>query len=133
MVEFLRARLTEDEAAAERTLSAELRVGRFRGKTIPRWRITKSGHGLIDDDGGTLRAQQIFPAEAEHVVRHDPARVLAEVAAKRERIRLWNDLRILREGGGHEYDLAYGTATKGLQLDAAVHSGHPDYLKEWAP
>jgi hypothetical protein len=60
-------------------------------------------------------------------------RFLAEAAAKRERIRLWNGLRILREGGGHEYDLAYGTATKGLQLDAAVHSGHPDYLKEWAP
>lgn len=84
LVEFLRARLNEDEAAAEQTLSLKLRAGRFRGKTIPHWKITGSGYGLIDEDGGTVRAQNIFPAEAAHVVRHDPARVLREIDAKRK-------------------------------------------------
>lgn len=88
LVKWLGQQLDEDEAAAERTLPPELRVGRFRGKTIPRWRITKSGTGIIDEGGGTLRAQQIFPAEADHVIRHDPARVLLEVEAKRQLLAL---------------------------------------------
>lgn len=83
LVQWLRAQLSEDEAAAEDTLSLHVRVGRFRGVDVQRWRITKSGEGIIDEDGGTLRAQQIFPAEAAHVIRHDPARVLREVEAKR--------------------------------------------------
>ncbi len=83
LVQWLRAQLDADEAAAEACLPLHLRVGRFRGAQIPRWRITKSGTGIIDEDGGTLRAQQIFPAEADHVIRHDPARVLRDIDAKR--------------------------------------------------
>lgn len=83
LVQWLRTQLNEDEAAAEDTLSLHVRAGRFRGVDVQRWRITKSGTGIIDEDGGTLRAQQIFPAEATHVIRHDPARVLREIEAKR--------------------------------------------------
>jgi hypothetical protein len=83
LVQFLRARLLEDELAATDTLPPALQIGRLRGKPVLHWRITESGRGVIDEDGGTLRARDIFPAEAAHAIRHDPARVLAEVEAKR--------------------------------------------------
>lgn len=99
LVEWLRAQLNDDEAAAEACLPLHLRVGRFRGKEVPRWRITKSGNGIIDEDGGTLRAQQIFPAEADHVVRHDPARVLREIEIDRELLAEYE--RLLRAHEAH--------------------------------
>ena len=104
-MDFLRARLDEDEVRQRNSLA--------------QWHAPGCA---------SLDSERPFPCDCGV-----PARVLAEVAAKRERIRLWNGLRVLREGGGHEYDLAYGTATKSLQLDAAVYSAHPDYDERWRP
>lgn len=125
LVEWLRAQLNEDEAAAEACLPLHLRVGRFRGKEVPRWRITKSGRGIIDEDGGTLRAQQIFPAEAEHVIRHDPARVLREIDAKR---------RIIAEAAEYEPGISgYAEMHAVLRLLALPYADRPGFREEWAP
>ena len=137
LVEWLRAQLNDDEAAAEACLPLHLRVGRFRGKEVPRWRITKSGNGIIDEDGGTLRAQQIFPAEAEHVIRHDPARVLREIEAKRQIVEQH------RPVGYGDVCLSYcHTRTPSqpqtwpcltLRLLAAPYADRPGYRESWRP
>ncbi|NUS14554.1 MAG: hypothetical protein HOY69_24670 [Streptomyces sp.] len=127
LVAFLNARLNEDEAAAAGTLDPAANTGRFRGKRVVRWKVTSNGSGIIDVDGGTLRAKDVFPAEAEHIVRHDPARVLAEVDAKR---------RILAECEGVEYQDSRGMASMAdniLRLLALPYAEHPDYRPEWAP
>lgn len=138
LVAFLRARLDEDERAALGTLDPLTVIGRHRGKTEQRWRVTESGRGIIDADGGRLRARDVFPAEAEHIARHDPTRVLAEVDAKR---RILDE--VVPEVAGLEARIdgewGVGTVTTDgaddmlLRLLALPYANHPDYQTEWAP
>ena len=129
---FLSARLDEDEAVAKAAASA----------AGPRWH-----HELYwPDDGGDATAV-IFSAAgapladtlhredeemAAHIARHDPARVLRDVEAKRRLLaRHWPD----RFGcqycadGGHNSDR--GCAD--LADLGAIWSDHPDYREEWKP
>ncbi|MBV6697453.1 hypothetical protein KV557_09985 [Kitasatospora aureofaciens] len=127
LVTFLRARLDEDERAAVDTLTPAANIGRFRGKPVQRWQVTLNGRGLIDADGGRSRARDVYPAEAQHVARHDPARVLAEVDAKR---------RIIDECEGavnHDSRGMLSMADSILSLLALPYRDHPDYRPEWAP
>lgn len=140
LVRWLGKQLSEDEAAAERTLSPELRAGRFRGKTIPHWKITGNGYGLIDEDGGTVRAQNIFPAEAAHVVRHDPARVLREIEAKRAVVARYEFAcreasRLDLDEGEREMWIRVGGALQSVVIQlAAPYADRPGYrAEEWAP
>ncbi|MGW0837567.1 DUF6221 family protein [Streptomyces prunicolor] len=149
MVEFLRARLDADE---RRALAApngpwepalvtrgsgfdEWAIYGELGATS-RWNKAKAAEEQLSQrrmiagpgyEGGGVQGE----AAAQHIARHNPTRVLAEVAAKRELIRMWESLKLLNEDGG--YADAFGAASRAIQLHAAVHSGHPDYLKEWAP
>lgn len=140
LVRWLKAQLSADEAAAEDTLTPELRAGRFRGKEIPRWRITKYGEGIIDEDGGRIRAQQIFPAEAAHVIRHDPSRVLREIDAKRRTLALHS----APTGHGCSttdktgYNLNYDEvspedACTTLRLLALPYADRPGFQEGWRP
>lgn len=101
LVEFLRTRLDEDEAAARAWLP----------------------FGNPDE------------AARNHIARHDPARVLAEVEAKR---------RILYEHRDDGYGDCLGCGMNALEemcreIDdcptllalAAVYATHPDYQAEW--
>ncbi|MFW0772474.1 DUF6221 family protein [Paenarthrobacter nitroguajacolicus] len=131
IIEFLEARIAEDE-----TLASEAARG-SNGK----WRRGREGWAPDDDecrvegdaiaiyDEGGHDADQ-----AEHIATHDPARVLAECAAKRAIIKR------------HEYECmgADDAAGKGCALDyeawpcstvrhlAVIYSDHPDYQQEWA-
>lgn len=86
ITEFLEARIAEDETVARDAIA--------------------NGEGALDwaDDGD--------PTDI-HIARHDPARVLAECAAKRAVI-------------------VY-SPPKTLQHLAAIYADHPDYQQEWAP
>ena len=70
---------------------------------------------------------------AAHIARHDPARVLAEVEAKRRIVRAhakWCEGRCeakYPEGG---FDAAHYWSIKSL---AAAYADHPDYREEWRP
>ncbi|MGW4426419.1 DUF6221 family protein [Streptosporangium sp. NPDC004631] len=60
---------------------------------------------------------------ADHIVRHDPARVLAEVAAKRQIIEHNARLHQMADPATHpgqEYVLAAGATTTQVAVDAAV-------------
>ncbi|MFF9910630.1 DUF6221 family protein [Streptomyces sp. NPDC013457] len=121
LIAFLRARLGKDEqtARAHRQASAH-------------WYYDHMAHEVRDEDNaGTVAFTQ--DRDGQHIARHDPARVLAEVDAKR---------RILErhaqcgsgigrcDDGGH---VSEGEACA-EQIDlAAPYADHPDYKDKWRP
>lgn len=136
LVEFLRAREDEREQLA-RDASGPARSDRWWAE--PWFDGTASRSDLWARVGGQLTGRGALEnAHAEHIARHDPARVLADVAAKRRIIELHT--------GGHEcstYDHngeidnctwcidSWDCST--LRLLALPHADHPDYRSEWAP
>lgn len=152
LVEFLRARLDEDERGARDLLD----------RTPHRWqRATDVGdwHNYAVVTAGNSAFGQDEPiAEcgvehewgietAEHIARHDPARILADVAAKRRIVELH------AHGGGDkphecprwqwrdpdypddpaETTTGYVSECPTLRLLAEVYADHPDYREEWTP
>lgn len=112
---FVLARLDEDEQHAEYWL-ADRRSWSAVGRDV------EVGGGRLTDGDGVDRHV------AEHVARHDPARVLLEVAAKRALVEYY-DSAVLAVAIGRSV-LASDYL---LRLLASVYAGHPDYRAEWAP
>jgi hypothetical protein len=101
-----------------------------------------------------IRGQEELPAGvAGHIIRHDPARVLAEVDAKRRRLDLHQPV-LLRKGGGADYfvtarvcmtcggsDASFTDGTPAmraaaypcptLRLEAAPYADRPGYQEMW--
>lgn len=100
LVSFIAARLDEDEAAAKRVNG--------------QWQQDAPGTGVILIDGEPLIEGHIGGL-VEHIARHDPARVLREVEAKRailaacaETLQGEDSHDYVTEGGtGEEYELAH--------------------------
>ncbi|MDT9688182.1 DUF6221 family protein [Streptomyces sp. P9(2023)] len=98
LIAFLRARLDEDEQTA---------------------RAASDGWYLYDPE----QAIAFVPVEdTQHIARHTPARVLAEVDAKR---RILNDL-----WGGPDHEDMWAHH---IRLLALPYADHPDYRDEWRP
>src|SRR5216683_5454639 len=113
LIEFLSARLDEDEAAANAAEAAQRQP----------WQ-----------DGEWMEKH---PADLAHHARHDPARVLREVAAKRailefyveppDGVRTGNAEVISSAEGGSGRNPRVLTVIEAIVLDlAAVWSDHPD-------
>ena len=127
LVEFLNARLDEDEAIA-------------RAATDGPWGATPGPWGpeatyLEAVDGWDFAVFETVK-DARHAARHDPARVLAEVAAKRKIV----EEHPIRKSGDEEgcecnYDREWGWAEEGacgtLRALTSVYAGHPDYDPTW--
>lgn len=103
LLTFLNARLDEDERVA---LGA-------RGRT---WTPEDLAGGITEFHSGTF----------EHIARHDPARVLREVEAKRRIIGLC-------VGTLEDEDYGLVLAQEVLQRLALPYAEHPDYREEWRP
>ncbi|RBQ21578.1 hypothetical protein DP939_02380 [Spongiactinospora rosea] len=155
--QFVSARLDEDAQAAETLLGADARIGLKRGVPAPRWEYQTGG--MIRGTDGTLHVRFTWVREAEHIVRHDPARVLRDVEAKRrildEHAIVYRDVVWLEDDGeGFEERSAElpvcgrcvsknaafhsrGDVPEGpcvtVHLLALPHDGHPDYQEEWRP
>lgn len=69
---------------------------------------------------------------AEHIVRHDPARVLAEVEAKRELLADYERFVAERRRMMGGWD-SYPEPSPVLTAFATVYADHPDYRPEWRP
>lgn len=70
---------------------------------------------------------------ARHVARHDPARVLADVAARREIVsRLHASIERSWQFGEEARELVAQLAVLILQQLAALDADHPDYDPGWA-
>lgn len=165
IVEFLEARFAEDEAVALKAGGAEaewLYRAEYDNETGNEavWANSRTeewmgpaqkqpyvsyGRNVTMDHEGCLPA--VDEDDGPHIARHDPARILREVAAKRAIIaphrfvswlvpddedangacvqcsKVWNE----------ENHLAIvGWPCEPLRALAVVHSSHPDYQKEWA-
>jgi hypothetical protein len=121
IVEFLRARLDEDEAIAE---AGRLSLGDDGSAEVVEWE-QPYGSNVWLPDGNTLVAggeygQPLAEPVGRHIARHDPARVLREVAAKRELL-VWSEA------------MAPSMGQTLQELLAAPYSDHPGYRQEWTP
>lgn len=111
--EFLLARIAEDEAVAREAAQALRGAGANWGNTFKQ--VEGSGHQPVADATSAWYA--------DHIARHDPARVLSECAAKREIIK--------RLGPDENGNFPIRNLTIQL-LMASAYSDHPDYQQKWA-
>jgi hypothetical protein len=133
LAEFLLARISEDEEAAQNA-----------GGTGERWRsgATPSTGGWYDwfapgdrPQAWVKRGNAHDKDTVDHVVRHDPARVLAESDARRRVVNMCEavgpDLAHVEVSSApaDREELAGGT----LRALAVAYAGHPDYRPEWRP
>ncbi|MFJ2675099.1 DUF6221 family protein [Streptomyces sp. NPDC087525] len=146
LVAFLRDQLDEDEQIAR---TVEDRSAPWDGQWVADGDSavrTHNGHVLFYGHGGPLK-----PGLAEHVVRHDPARVLRETGAKRQivedyattaRLRDEAAARIKAAGdspGAEDLDVwdraqrEAGILEGPVRLLATVYADHPGYREEWRP
>lgn len=118
IVEFLEARLAEDELTA----SAAIDVS-------PDWRAHYDYRDVKDTDGHfVVQADTHHPTtgQAAHIARYSPARMLRECEAKRAIIADF----LRRDALG---DLPGRSAVEDiLKAVSAVYSYHPDYDRAWA-
>lgn len=125
LVSFLCARLDEDERTARAPLGDHA-----ASWTLPSSAVVDTGAADLGDEIHTGDARL-----AEHIARHDPARVLREVEAARRVL----DRHDQMDGGGCAWcwDKIYGTDTSWPCPDvrdvATRYADHPDYRDEWAP
>ncbi|MEU5900519.1 DUF6221 family protein [Streptomyces venezuelae] len=127
LVLWLGEQLDEDEADA-----------RAAATRSPEWRLARP----LDDeelgDAGLLR-----PAELKHAERHDPARVLREIDAKRriiEQCAYWNE-RAAREAAdppkypqpGLDLGLLLDAMNPILRALALPYADRPGYREDWRP
>ena len=125
LTEFLLARLAEDEAAAKATLDED-------GE---RWTRGVLRYSVRFDSVVMLNESEVVVVEADehvadHIARHDPARVLADVESKRRIVELARENTQRWEAGETQF-LPDDTACV-LQL-ASVFADHPDYQEAWKP
>lgn len=125
IVDFLLARIAEDEAVARAGISSQA--------------DPENGWGLIEIQG--FAGLSLSPhvghiherVQGEHVIRWHPARVLAECEAKR---RIVAQHRPGKEGDTCEMCTSGGPDAQGWPCDtvrylAAVYADHPDYDLDW--
>ncbi|MFB4276051.1 DUF6221 family protein [Nonomuraea sp. MTCD27] len=125
LVAFLNARLSEDAALAR---AVDDRSEPWDGQ----WTADESGNALRTVNGHVLvygHNHPLKPGLVDHMARHDPARVLREVDAKRL---------ILAEHepvfeGAECPACVYRSPCTTLSLLALPYDDHTDYREEWRP
>jgi hypothetical protein len=133
---FLRARLDEDEQTA-RAAAEELGADWYYddGFVLAR----REGDQVVTGSQDFLERER-----GEHIARHDPARVLADVEAKRQIIEQHKPATVSylpsRERGcvtcstAQTWDAQANEANcQTLCLLALPYADHPDYRDEWRP
>jgi Family of unknown function (DUF6221) len=117
IVEFLEARLTEDELTAHAAIEGS-----------PEWQAHYDYRDVKDADGRfVVQADSRYPTaeQAAHIARHSPARVLRECEIKRGLIAEF----LRRDALG---DLAGRSALEDtLRAVGSAYSQHPDYDAAW--
>lgn len=147
IVEFLTERLAEDEQVAQAASGRRWGHDGYGGWHVPfgssRCTVVRDMSPFSHEQDNHVCGSALAP-DAEHIARHDPARVLAEVAAKRRMVdqTFRYEATIDGEWGCcHSADeIARGecpaTPVDGigmLRLLAVVYADHADYRSDWAP
>ncbi len=120
--EFLLARIAEDEAAARAAYSE----GTWRSGT------TYTAFPSVEARSWTVAAN-LERTDADHIARHDPARVLAECQARRWIVEAYVDDDNRGRYGGCGDDCEWKALNYALRCLALPYADHPDYDEEWRP
>ncbi|OQM82046.1 DUF6221 family protein [Rhodococcus sp. 66b] len=155
IVEFLEARIAEDEAVALKAGGAEaewLYRDEYDRETNNEvvWANSRAeewfgpaqkepcvsyGRTVTQDSEGCLPA--VGKEDGTHIARHDPARVLREVAAKRAIIKAYVDADIKAHDTYNFHEDILNGESNGLETAVEAlticWSDHPDFNKEWRP
>lgn len=133
LIAFLRARLDEDEQVACEAIEEH---------ASSTWFYEYNGciaEGDGDARSGLTELSRRGDMVGPHIERHDPARVLAEVGAKRTLIdrvvkQIQEDEELIEgEWGAANNPDHVNASTRVLRALAAIHADHPDYREEWKP
>jgi hypothetical protein len=150
--EFLLARIAEDEAAAKAATEGPWRYNprKVWYQDERKLAAARSGNPFVTggeefvgagpDDGNnetTIGIASTGPeddpesmANANHIARHDPTRVLAECAAKRAILR--DRERIDQSAGMDDWFAGYSDGNyDALHALASVYKDHPDFDPKW--
>jgi hypothetical protein len=133
LVKWLGEQVDDDFEAARLVLGINLMVAYQRGKPVPRWVPSPEGDAGIWDTDGTPRVRFVWAKERDHIVRHDPARVLREIEAKRQALAHYERIRQHTRQGDEAYVLAEGAVAKQIQIMASTYDQRPGYLEKWRP
>ena len=145
---FLRARLDEDDQVAKRSIEySGMHLNGGSATHLGIWNVEDRSTGtfvVVQDQWN--RTAEVVPTyggmHTDHIARHDPARVLAEIAAKRQ---ILDEHFNVNEGScGTCVEGKWGYPTHGgslpqdypcptLRLLALPYADHPDYRDEWRP
>lgn len=136
LIAFMQARLAEDEAVARAAAAALAAPWRVAGCACCLYGAADEGGWRLDPCGPDLHRGAIL----EHIARWDPARVLAEVAAKRAILKLHppatqpSGLYCATCGdwpqpGDEQGVITWPCGT--LKLLAQPYSDHPDFDPAW--
>ena len=121
LAEFYAARLDEDEAAA-------------RAATPGEWAALDGGVMSVENESWPVSSTESARNREDrvHIARHDPARVLREVEAKRKILETIDHAE--RESDAVDNIQIDGYLADDLRkLLALPFSDHPDYDQEWRP
>ncbi|MFE2941023.1 DUF6221 family protein [Streptomyces sp. NPDC059255] len=139
LVDFLRARLAEDEAAAVIASGVLHPAAHW---SLDEWTGREEPHSLIAQGTaaqpvliGHFTADPVPTAQAAHIVRHDPARVLREIQAYRTTV---DEYEIALWAQPDADQAAYWQARRDALREtclriATVWADHPDHRSEWRP
>ena len=131
LVAFLEERLDDDEYRAKAARSESWTVERDASTTPGK--VPAESRVVIGADGESGIARVNGRDRALHIARHDPARVLHEIEAKRsildEVTRI--DLGAPRTAGPPEG--AHATMVTVLEMLALPYADHADYREDWRP
>ena len=133
---FLLARIAEDEAVAREALTEhrwEVSLEETNDRENIFYAVTA---GPTDDDVfADMGSHRMDSTRAQHIARHDPARVLAECAAKRRIVREHASTKVDGErfcaicAAGEVHEMLYPCPT--LRALAQPYADHPDFAEEW--
>lgn len=134
LVAFIRAQLDEDERVARR-------AGGIRDLE---WTYDRETFHVISGRGQSIAARKpegnpINDVDGEHIARHDPARVLAEVDAKRRILDAWEHALkydgVVKFGGWEScIDMCPEAVLDNVvKLLALPFAGRPGFREEWKP
>lgn len=128
IVDFITARLNDDEKAATAAGDAFDPAWYYdeRVDDSPLWQVW-----AYDE----IVASDLAEPVAIHVARHDPARVLREVEAKRAIVQQYGRWSTMAEGEHGQARAVFEAGADGLltaiRALANVYVDHPDFIAEW--
>jgi hypothetical protein len=137
--EFLRARLDEDDLIARAACwdeQSDVWTARPPRARYERYTVVD----YLDDGVVVVTPENADPdGVGQHIARHDPARILAEVGAKRKLVAAYESAVTAygaAERGTTVSDLMTGSVNSlrfALQLLALSYADRPGFKEEWRP